>query len=254
MDVIDRIKKLLSLSKNNDNAEESSLCALRAQELMHRYRIGEADLGIEETERVAEEVTDSVVHTESGRALWKACLANGIAIGLGCKMYRWTVDGGTAFHVVGLQSSVQTVAYMFGYLKLEIEAQCERAWARHKRELANAGGGTRGLSGHARTWRNSFNMGAVNTVAARLKKAHEGQVAEAREKLAQQPTCTALALYKTDEERVATAYKAIKGLRSGRSARVNRVASAFEQGQSAGRSVQLNAKGGLPGSKSRLEA
>jgi hypothetical protein len=242
--IVDRIRKFLALAANNNSPEEAAQAAARAQELMFQYQIGEADLDMGEAKREVEEVVNESVH-DAGRQreVWKAALANSIAKSFGCVLYTDQTGDKTKYQVVGLKSVVQTVGYMFSYLSNEISRLADAAWAQEK-----------GSSLHsARTWKNSFRLGAVNTVYKRLKEqqGHQEQKVAAMVQAAKAaPTAsksTALALYKSDQERVADTYQELrksKRLRTKRST-YRHSASAYERGQAAGNSLGLGGGKGL---------
>lgn len=255
--IVDRIRKFIALSENNNSPEEAAQAAARAQEMMFQHQISEADLDLSSNEkRDPEEVVDDSVMTDDKlkRDVWKASLANQLAHAFGCKMYTYR-DWKTkecAYRVVGLKSVVQTIGYMFTYLVSEIERLADAAW------VAERAAGRQPTSA-ARTWKNSFRLGAVHTVAGRLKeqRAEQDQQVEAMVAAAQAakragesatPKSTALALYKGDQERVADEYKVIakaKGLRTSKTSYRRHNQSAYERGQAAGRSVGLGGGKGL---------
>jgi len=238
--IVERIKKLLELSKHNNSSAEAAAAAGLAQELMFKHQIGEADLTVTEEARTPEEIVEEAVHTEKGRQrnVWKSALAHAVAQGFGCEMY-YSRYPEIQFKVFGLKSAVQTVNYVFGYLNLEITRLC-----------AEAG------KGQGRTWQNSFRLGAVAELRERLQQQRREQGAYVAAKTVAEPTSTALALYKTEEERVESAWKETSkriGLRAGRRTRTRSDYSAYSRGREAGASISLNAgRGGLPASKQRM--
>ena len=239
-DIVGRIKKLIALSKNNNSTAEAANAAALAQELMFKHQIGEGDLDVGDTdERTPEEIVNTPIQTsDAKRAVWKSSLAHAVATGFGCEMYFSRTVNGTTFHIFGTTTAVQTVHYVFGYLNLEITRLCEQEWRENG-------------EGSAKTWKNSFRLAAVNELRARLlAKRKEQQI-----KVATAPTSTAIALYKTDEERVASGWKAESkklNLRSAPTSRVRTSYSAYDRGRTAGRSIGLDAKAGISASKERI--
>lgn len=256
MAIVDRVRKLVELSKHNNSPEEAARAAALAQELMFKYQIGEADLEVDGRREPEALVEEAIQDRDPGkkRDVWRACLAYAVAKGFGCQMYN---DHGGKFQIYGLKSAVQTVSYVYGYLMLEVNRLCEEAWREHGREQR--------LS--PRTWKNSFRMGAVNAIRIRLEAQRKAQatqvaemVAEAREKPAEAsaPRCTALALYKTDEERVSDGWKTRERelhLRSSRISGTRRNPNAYQRGRAAGEGVALGSTGrGLGASASKLSS
>lgn len=244
MAVVDRIRKLLELSRNNNSPDEAASAATEAQRLMFKFQIQESDLVLDEEERKPEAIVeDGIDSGHKDRVVWKACLANALAEGFGAEMYSTRgANGMKSFQIYGLESSVQTVKYMYGYLAAEIMRLSEEAWREHGHEQR--------LS--PRTWCNNFRMGAVNTIRKRLQEQREVQNVEVRERVAaakreQKPQSTALALYQTNEERVEQGFKALSkrlGLVTRKSyARSN--PTAYQHGAAAGAGVNLGGGRGL---------
>lgn len=244
--IIDRIRKCLSLASNNNSPEEAAAAAAMAQELMFKHQIGESDLDLDDGKRVSEEVVDeSILDDGAKRVAWKATLAFGIARAFGCTLYTDQSSGtGTKYQVVGLKSVVQTVGYMFLYLANEVEQLADAAWARETNKKFQS----------PRTWKNNFRMGAVNIISKRLQAQRAEQdrqvaamVREANTNPTAAPVSTALALYKTDQERVTDKYAEVKKAKSLRSKRTRYSynPSAYERGQAAGGNVSLGGGKGL---------
>lgn len=254
--IVDRIRKLMAQAQS-DNAHEAALAAGMAQEMMFQYQISETDLVVEE-KREAEPVIEGSIAggNKKQRDVWKACLANGIAKGFGCEMYNSHDEKGfPRFQVYGIESVVQTVSYIYGYLVLEIERLCEVAWKGEGRAEVSFG-----EKAKARTWKNSFRMGAVNAIYRRLQEQRKEQTAQvgammAAAKAAKSAPSTALALYKTDEERVAEGYKELSKklrLRSGRSSKTRTSRNAYQHGTEAGNNVALGGGRGLGAPAQRI--
>lgn len=172
--IIDRIKKLLNLSKS-DNEEEAALAAARATELMLKHEIEEAQLGeVEEVEDVEEQEADRT----GQRVPWKSTLQNGLALSQGCQMYtstKWDSDKRkkfVAYMIVGQPSKVATIRYMYQYLSNEIDRLADRAYRVEHRECR----ASKVDPPSARAWKNAFRLGAASMIYSRLteqrKKTH----------------------------------------------------------------------------------
>lgn len=260
--IIDRIRKLLELSRSNNSPEEAARAAALAQDMMFKYQIGEGDIDTTDTKRAPEEIiTDGIRPGDRQRVIWKSSLAHAVALGCGCEMYssrEWVGDGQryeTTFKIFGTKTAVQTVQYLYGYLVLEITRLAEEGYRAHGQ-------------GHGRTWKNSFKLGAVNEIRRRLseqRRAQQAHVAEAVKaaqstetaKATETAQSTALALYQTDEQRVSDSWKVESKrlrLRTVSSGRRNHNPTAYDRGKSAGRGIGLGGgKAGLPASKGRIE-
>lgn len=245
--IVERIRKLFELSKNNPSPEEAASAAARAAELMFKYQIGEADLDTGERKSESEPLGEVAIAGGGGqakgqRAVWKSKLANAVAQGFGCEMY-FERD---TFKVYGLKSIVQTVSYVYQYLALEVGRLCNESW-----ETFAGGMPTDYRTKLAVKWKNSFRIGAVTAIEQRLIAEKAKQVV----RVEQAPQSSALVLYKTDQERVAEGWdKRAKelNLRHVRST-FRPEASAYERGEAAGRKIPLEGSGrNLEGAKKRI--
>lgn len=81
--IIERIKNLLDLSRNNTNENEAMAAALKAQELMAKYHV---DVHEVEGEELTDEIIESSLFVGNGDK-WKFVLANIIAKNFCCKVY-----------------------------------------------------------------------------------------------------------------------------------------------------------------------
>lgn len=81
--IIDKIRKILELSKNNPSQEEATAAALKAQQLLAQYHIEMAD--IEDVSEI-DDIEECEYYTGQGNK-WKYNLANVIARNFRCKVY-----------------------------------------------------------------------------------------------------------------------------------------------------------------------
>jgi hypothetical protein len=127
--VIERVQKLLALSKSS-NANEAATAAAIANKLIDQYRLSEAELT---TEAQADDpfVQDDSYVYETGRVTeWKRSLVtvlsnhygvacfNDITMATGRKVSR--------FKLVGRKSDIAIARYMFGWLELECQRLSEK--------------------------------------------------------------------------------------------------------------------------------
>jgi hypothetical protein len=154
---LDRVRKLLELSKS-ENVNEASNAAAAAQALMSRHNITAAmavDVGQDADER--EEPTEvDTLHTHSARNLptWKGLLGMALVGVNQCRCYR----SGNTLKIIGTPSDASTVRYLFTFLAREIDRLCKQ-----ETEMRGSPG---------RTWANNFRLGAVSEISRRLKEAH----------------------------------------------------------------------------------
>lgn len=81
--IIEKIKNLLDLARNNPNEHEAMAAALKAQELMAKYHIDSREV---EGQKLTEEIIESELFVRSGDK-WKFKLAHIISINFCCKVY-----------------------------------------------------------------------------------------------------------------------------------------------------------------------
>jgi len=152
--VIDKVQKLLALSKSS-NANEAAAAAAAANKLIDQYRLSEADLEIQgQAEEPIEE--DGGYIYESGRITpWKSSLAINLAKHYG--VYLWNdchwPSGRmvTRYRLVGRKSDITVCKYMYNWLSLE----CQRLSDLHTK-------------GRGKVAANSFCLGFVKGVMIQL--------------------------------------------------------------------------------------
>lgn len=227
--ILSKVRNLLALSKN-DNVHESSAAYKAAQKLLTKNRLTMADV-YASAEKSREPIITSNEPLYAGiRAInWKGSLAAGITKANCCSCYWHSVwvDGrwNKQLLVVGRQSDIDVVRYLFSAVVAQIEAYCAAAM------LRNRGGG--------KTFANNFKYGATNTVVERLAEAQQ-EVEEEYE------GTTALVLVNKDKAELDVAMKALK-LRK-RTVKSRYDDRGQEAGKRAGRRVNLS-RGALGDSK-----
>lgn len=238
--VVDKIRKLLNLSKSS-NVNEAASAAAMAQELMLAHEIEVADLEVTTGERAKPEaVHEEVLEEGNGRMQrWRLALAEQLCTAFGCDLY---FCPGGEINVIGPVSGIQTVRYMQGFLALEIHRLCE--------ESCDAVG----YAVKPRVWRNQFKDGAVSAIGDRLREHRKEQ----NRKFAQ-TAASALVLVKRDEElvkkEIEKAMAKALGPRGGRHTAFGGEShrGAYDSGREAGQSINLGGNSrSLGGSKERL--
>jgi len=236
--VMDRIRKLLSLSTSN-NPNEAATAAAQAAKLMADYELEEADLRVESGEANLDKIEQDVWYNDSKNgAKWKGMILVGVVKGFGCYAYQSKVrvsDGSikSTYCVIGRSNNVRTANYMFQYLTKEIQDMCERAW------LALRAASEASMY-HGKHWKNSFLLGAAVVIQNRLiEQSDANKVAQAQSK--------GCALIKRDQAEVDAYYQRLRSqlnLRQAHSqSRMSR--DAYEQGKEAGASVNLGGNAAL---------
>lgn len=127
--VINKIRKVLELSKNNPSAEEAKSAALKAQRLMAEYRISMDD--INEIKEV-EEITEESIVVGTGNK-WKYNLAKIVAKNFRCKNYYY---GKSEIVFYGYDTDAKIAAETFKYL-FEVGNKSANKFYNKKRIEAN---------------------------------------------------------------------------------------------------------------------
>lgn len=113
--MIEVVKKLMALSQNNPSQEEALSAALKAQELMAKYNISEAQLG----EKLDNTTINSASFNFKGNIndcdnhKWKYSLAHIIADNFRCEVY---VSGPHIVNFFGYEQDAKVAAEVFGTL------------------------------------------------------------------------------------------------------------------------------------------
>lgn len=107
--IIDKIRKVLELSKNNPSEEEAQAAALKAQKLMAEYHISIKEI---ETEVEGEELTENIVNVGNGNK-WKYSLARVISNNFRCRYFTYNNDR-IVFY--GFKTDVEIASMTFEYL------------------------------------------------------------------------------------------------------------------------------------------
>lgn len=227
--IIDRVQKLLALSKSS-NANEAAAAAAAANKLIDSHRLSSADL--EGTIEVVEPIEEDAGYIyETGRITpWKNQLVHVLTkhYGLAC----WNDNNYSSgrqvsrLRLVGRKSDITIAKYMFAWLQTE----CQRLSDKEAK-------------GQGRIYVSSYCMGFVMGVASQLKISRS----EAKE------TASSAAIIKIDareQEALDTLYKLHTNLRTVKTqsqARYDR--EAFNEGKSKGEALHLGSSLGAGGSK-----
>lgn len=120
LDIVEKVKKLLSLSKSSNEHEAATAAAL-ANKLIQQYRISEAQLSQE-----GEVIFHDKILYHTGRIIpWKNTLACRLAEVYGCKVINnISFPHGrkiSNFKLVGRKTDCEICFYMFSWLVLEIQ-------------------------------------------------------------------------------------------------------------------------------------
>lgn len=157
MDIVDKIQKLLALAQSS-NPNEAALAAARAQELMIKYAVEEADLNKNRIGVVPNEAIETEALELGYKSLphWQIHLANALSKSFFCRVF---YRRGRDCFVVGRKSDREVLKATFRALKSDIERLADKAWNAKPKDF--------GI--HGRTWKVGFYEGAVKTISERLE-------------------------------------------------------------------------------------
>lgn len=218
--VIQKVKDLLSLSKSQ-NVNESAVAFATAQKLLSKHRLSIAD--IEGTDDIVKEnISDHSIYSGKRMITWKGQLANGIANVNSCKVVWRTGYSYANLVVIGTESDVEIVQFLFGSVVNQIESMCKVAIAAAK---AQGKGG--------KTFSNNFKLGAVGAVIGRLRDA-KNEVEKDYQ------GSKALVVIDKREQEVANWVKTNCGRITYKKAPSRRDYEAYNQGHAAGKRVDLS--------------
>jgi hypothetical protein len=233
--IIDKVAKLLELSKHNNSPEEAASAAAMAQKLMFEHKISMSDLDISESKDEVEVINEVITET-GNRCTWKAILVGSLARGFGANAYTSEVNGKTLYHVVATKGNVEAIEYLFPYLVNEIN------------KLADLNFKVFG-EGHGKNWKNSFRLGAVNTIAKRIKEEYENEM-----KAVETMVGNAIVLYRDSDKRQKEFYMELRSKMKMHSVNptINYNGSAYGIGLRAGESISIGGGKAIGGRKNEL--
>lgn len=212
--IIEKIKKLLALA-NSSNEHEAALAASHAQRLLSEHNLAMADIEAAHKSDKAGKVETTVSKT---LPKWLRHLSAGVSTAFDCQAIHHPSTGKMTF--IGVGVDVQIAAYTFTYLDRTVRKLCSTYMKQHARStIANR---------HRELMRNSYYMGAVSTINARL-----------REQKVQTPVTTG-ALVPVKEGLIRQTMNEIGNLRTMRSRKSYVNTDAYSRGQTDGGQVGIH--------------
>ncbi len=154
--IIEKIKKLLALA-NSSNEHEAALAASHVQRLLSEHNLAMADI-----EAVHKQEKADTVETDTSKSLpkWVRHLSAGVSTAFDCQAIHHPASGKMTF--IGVGADVQIAAYTFTYLDQTVRKLC-RTYMKH-----HVGGTV--ANRHRELMRQSYYLGAVSTITARLRE------------------------------------------------------------------------------------
>lgn len=242
-DLINRARKLLALS-SSPNEHEAAAAANRLQELLVRNQLAASDL---EDASLNVGIGEEVADQNKKVVRWRSNLLTYVAQTHLCEYIisrRWSEDSWKIRHVlIGTPDNTAMAKTVFEYLASAVERvskqALEKAVEQRDWEAVDS----------PRAWANSFRVGCVMRLGARLKDRFnkmkaEGLGAEAQDGAPDAAACSALAIcnaIKANTEAIAE-YKSVAfpDLRSQRQTSSVSQFGAFLSGQKAGGTISLS--------------
>jgi len=157
--IIEKIKKLLALA-NSSNEHEAALAAGHAQRLLSEHNLAMADIEAAHRPDKADKVETAVAKS---LPKWLRHLSAGISTAFDCQAIHHPATGKMTF--IGVGADVQIAAYTFTYLDRTIRKLCGTYMRLHV--------GSTIANRHRELMRQSYYLGAVSTITARLMEQKE---------------------------------------------------------------------------------
>lgn len=245
--VLQKIKDLLELSKNNPSVEEAATAANLANELMLKYKITQFMVQSASGEKSSQDEILDLNGTNGFldkvgkyRSLWKSNLAHYVAQINSCKAYSSLYRGDDGkqqqafLGIIGTEEDINVVKYLYFYLVAEIEYLCIQA-----NKLKNG-----------KSWTNNFKAGAASAVIERLQKKHNESKKKIEDELKKACKTNGVeivhvsnALMRLDEKlKSIEEFSKNKGFFQPKSHKVSYDESAYAQGFKAGKSINIENK------------
>jgi len=158
--ILDKIRKLLRLS-SSPNEHEAARAAAKAASLMAEHEVSEADIAIESGDVTLETPDDFVLNQSKNRIGWQAHILDGVAVSFGCRAYMSVGYGTTLYRVIAVQSKLDAIKYTHEYLINAVNRLAEENYIMQ---------GVFSGPGQAKSWKNSFRVGAAIKLKDRLRE------------------------------------------------------------------------------------
>lgn len=168
-DAVRKAMACLRLAKSSNQAE-AALAASKAQEIIDAYKLDinsldfESNCVKEDNEPIRNFADDPIDRTPLKESRWALTLASVVARSNQCKVYYSNLgQGNYVLKIIGRPSDVNTVRYIYAFLKSEVIRLCKE--------------NTVGNSGHYK-WQ--YSQGVVDTIRLKLAEQKEQTVKQAQ--------------------------------------------------------------------------
>ena len=237
--IIEKIKKLLNLSKSANEHEAANAAAVAAS-LMAQHQISVASLGEEEDAAAISVGTFKIDASGHRKVTWKGRLAFGVASSFGCQYY-WS---GAHPTMVGRSSDVDAVKYIYMYLVREVNRLAEESWEAYRFNDFES----------ARAYKTSFRTGASMIVQQRLQESRKENLA--KEKVdAGLLKMNAIVKVEGDDRAIKEFYKDLsKNFRPFKASNTVGSITGLNAGKNAGKGINLGGNKGIGGGSKGLNS
>lgn len=241
-EAVAKVAKLLRLAQS-DNPNEAALAAARAQELMDRFKIEGITADFDPNAAKPEPEEPIVNFSEPLEAkqssTWLTRIALALAAANQCRVYK--MAGKTC--IVGRPSDVQTVRYLYNFLKAEVN------------RLANRDG-----RGYSNVWKNNFRLGASDTIVQKIRASREELKRTMKSEADVSRNPNAIMRLETGLARIEARSKSVDQwintnmrMKSYRASHGQQDYGARAAGQKAGHEINLNSHGSLGSGQKKLD-
>lgn len=182
--MVEKIRRLLKLAES-PNIHEATAAAQKAQELLVKYNIDQAEVEAASGEKSPYGTKEEYPQGPGAYFTWKAHLAHQVARSTFCKAVRTTHKGAVPYVTfIGKQHNIEASVYLWTYLMREIERLALEAWRivgqYEGKEVYNRRTRTMEWKDASRTtWVRDFCLAAARSVGERLAEQMEEQKADA---------------------------------------------------------------------------
>lgn len=229
-----RIEALLAQAESTTHEEEAATFMAKAQDLMTRYAIDEAELAAQDPARKTRPTTITIEFGKFGSGIKaKRTLLAGVAEVNRCKV--WMHGGRKFMSIAGFEEDVEFVQMLFNSILIQMESACKTAVKNEKPEGVNGA-----------SFRTSFMYAYAARVITRLRAAQRTTEAD---------TAPGTALVLRDRKAEVDAYvsETVGPLRKGAGARHRGNAHGAVSGDAAGRQADVSGGRGTIGQRKALQ-
>ncbi len=149
-EILERVRRLFALAKSS-NEHESAAAAAKAQELLHRYNLSQADVPVDEKQPYVSEKMRL-----KDKAPWRGTLMHVLTKANGAMVINL---GNGEFDVIGQRHVIEVSVYSYQQMEKRIDWLADLAWDIYD-----------GYETDGRMYKDSFRLGLIKSLKERLDK------------------------------------------------------------------------------------